>query len=531
VRSLADLERVENLWVLPEGATRPSGIEAVTDPSRLDLHDEAVRHLTSGGFTIWRYAPSPGAPLPASLEAAFPIYRVSGKPDLLVLGTRGLTVHLATTSVTEARRVLGSLGLVPGRRYRFGPHAWAATIPAGEHDPVAFAARLAKGRPAGVLAVSPVLVWPGARREDCYQQQWQHHGRNPGTLTEVTVDPTDHAFVEQAWKIFPAPRGRGVRIAVIDEAFVTEKVNGEHEVTHPNLEDAVLPATSGGFFPTSSGPVAFVPGIGGLSPSGAEQFHGTRCAGMAAARPSGKCACSGVAPAADLMLYALGKKVTCESMAAAITCAAEPALYFDDAAPGDGADVLSISYQCPAWVGEVFPPATIEDVHPVLQALRFAASCGRQCRGCVVLYAAENVDVPLTNDIVTQSPHLMVVGQSNPLGKSGDAYGAALAFVAPGSSVYVTSSGDDYDCYWCDVATGTSYATALAAGIAALVLGLWPRLSATGLKKLLLASCDQVGGVTYDDRGHNPHYGFGRINALTAVKRALRSLWRSWLPL
>lgn len=64
---------------------------------------------------------------------------------------------------------------------------------------------------------------------------------------------------------------------------------------------------------------------------------------------------------------------------------------------------------------------------------------------------------------------------------------------------------------------GTSAATPLTAGIATLVLSKNGNLTWQQLKDVLRLSCDQIGGVTYDGNGWHPEYGYGRINAHSAL--------------
>jgi|GEM_PF-1488499 len=71
---------------------------------------------------------------------------------------------------------------------------------------------------------------------------------------------------------------------------------------------------------------------------------------------------------------------------------------------------------------------------------------------------------------------------------------------------------------------GTSAATPLAAGIAALMLSQNPSLTADEIRTLMHQTCDQVGGVTYAADGTHPMYGYGRVNAAKAVASALPSL-------
>lgn len=70
---------------------------------------------------------------------------------------------------------------------------------------------------------------------------------------------------------------------------------------------------------------------------------------------------------------------------------------------------------------------------------------------------------------------------------------------------------------------GTSAATPLAAGIAALMLSVNPTLTEAEIRNIMHATCEKVGGVTYV-AGTHPEYGYGRVNAAMAVESAMPSL-------
>jgi subtilisin-like proprotein convertase family protein len=69
---------------------------------------------------------------------------------------------------------------------------------------------------------------------------------------------------------------------------------------------------------------------------------------------------------------------------------------------------------------------------------------------------------------------------------------------------------------------GTSSACPGAAGVAALVLSVNPNLKWHEVKDLLKRACDKIDpqGGNYDASGHSPTYGYGRLNARTAVELA-----------
>jgi subtilisin family serine protease len=70
---------------------------------------------------------------------------------------------------------------------------------------------------------------------------------------------------------------------------------------------------------------------------------------------------------------------------------------------------------------------------------------------------------------------------------------------------------------------GTSAATPLAAGIAALMLSVNPTLTEAEIRTILHNTCEKVGGVTYT-AGTHPQYGYGRVNAAMAVESAMPAL-------
>ena len=106
-------------------------------------------------------------------------------------------------------------------------------------------------------------------------------------------------------------------------------------------------------------------------------------------------------------------------------------------------------------------------------------------------------------------------------------YGSTLDFVAPssgGTARIVTtdrtgSSGYDAGDYTGTGGSGfggTSSAAPLAAGIGALLLSQKPTMTAAQVRTVLRNSADKIGGVTYTS-GFNSYYGYGRVNANTAL--------------
>jgi hypothetical protein len=68
---------------------------------------------------------------------------------------------------------------------------------------------------------------------------------------------------------------------------------------------------------------------------------------------------------------------------------------------------------------------------------------------------------------------------------------------------------------------GTSSATPLAAGLAALILSVNENLTSAEVKQIMMETADKIDEADGEYMtGHSPWYGHGRINALEALKRA-----------
>jgi subtilisin family serine protease len=124
--------------------------------------------------------------------------------------------------------------------------------------------------------------------------------------------------------------------------------------------------------------------------------------------------------------------------------------------------------------------------------------------------------------------HSMAVGASNNLEtqSSYSQYGDGLDFMAPssGGTLEITTTDrsglDGYSASnYTTTFSGTSAATPLAAGIAALMLSKDPDLTALDTRILMRSSCDMIGSDPYDDyTDWNMYYGYGRVNAYNALR-------------
>jgi subtilisin family serine protease len=242
-------------------------------------------------------------------------------------------------------------------------------------------------------------------------------------------------------------------------------------------------------------------------------IHGTPCAGVIGARGI-RGGAVGIAPGSRLLAVKIfhGDALASEARVAdAIRYAAL------------NASILSCS-----WSG-----AQSADIELALQdALEF----GRDGKGAAVFCATGNeaklVGYPASD------PNAIAVGATTDEGRLAN-------YSNTGPQVWVTapSSGGKQDIFTTDVSIpnrgfntgnpsaggadglntnsfgGTSSATPLAAGVAALALSVNPALTVAQLKQLLASTADKIGSG-YDAAGHSKKFGYGRVNAGKAVKAA-----------
>lgn len=212
--------------------------------------------------------------------------------------------------------------------------------------------------------------------------------------------------------------------------------------------------------------------------------HGTAVAGTAAASGNNAIGVASVAYGSKIMPVRISDPSGYgyfSTMASGLTWAAD-----------HGARVANISYE------NVASSSTVESAAQYLKS-----------KGGLTVICAGNSG---TLQTVASSGNLVVVSATN----SSDArtswsnYGAYVDIAAPGQSVLTTSRGGGYG-QW----SGTSFASPIVAGTAALMMAANPALPADQVQSLLYSTSVDLGTAGRDD-----YYGAGRVDAAQATLAA-----------
>ena len=338
--------------------------------------------------------------------------------------------------------------------------------------------------------------------------QW--HLQNLGTLRGQRKGEDVDAL--EAWKV---TRGRrSVVVAVLDDGV---------DVEHPNLRarmwknpDRSSPDRVGrDFFLPDDHPDHYNPrpkkARFPFDQMAGNDIHGTPCAGVIAAAGRGAYGIAFGSRVLAVKIFHADELAPDERVADAIRYAATRA------------DVLSCS-----WSGPRSPDIAL--------AIADAGTLGRKGRGSAVFCASGNDGLPRIGYPATD-PNAIAVGASTDKGRR-----AAYSNAGPELSVVAPSSGGVAGIFTTDVSQpsrgfnigepdeggadglhtnvfgGTSSATPLAAGVAALVLSVNPALDRAEVKGLLESTADPLGR----SRKRTDALGHGRVNAARAVAAARR---------
>ena len=418
----------------------------------------------------------------------------------------------------DCEAIVRQAGLIVKEKFKFAANAYFLTVPEGTGQQIFEMAQELLQRD-DVIYCHPELIQRRSYKQ-IFPEQWH---LKPTTVGGVTLNNA-HANVEAAHTI---TEGKGITIAVIDDGVDIDhpefmgigKIVAPRDVTlkidDPRPKDDHWPNRRSG------------------------ENHGTACAGVACA--NGLDGASGVAPKAKLMPIRLMSGLGSREEADAFYWAAN-----------NGADVISCSWGPPDgdWtqrntsIHQPLPPMTRD-------AIDYAVIQGRGGKGCVICWAAGNGNESVDNDGYASYDKVIAVAACNDRSKKSvySDYGEAIWCAFPSNDfgyppfnqpqpltpgiwttdrlgVFGYNPGQlqfgSPDGKYSNDFGGTSSACPGAAGVAALVLAVNENLRWNEVKDILKQSCDRIDPQNgeYDSNEHSKLYGYGRLNAETAVKLA-----------
>lgn len=337
------------------------------------------------------------------------------------------------------------------------------------------------------VAMPPVPVRHGVHPADpMFGQQW--HLDNIGQVAGGVAGVAGaDVHVTLAWQVTMGDSN--LRLAVIDGGtdITHNDLNAPGKVVAPIDFDAV---------PPDNNP------IGGA--------HGTQVAGMAVATANNGVVGAGAAPNCRLIPIKASDVGTQTQMAHGFAYAAD-----------NMASVITCS------LGPVGPWVMQDHLR---EALDYATTFGRNGRGCVYTQAVDNAPNPINIDQVSAYERSIAVTRTNNRDLyDGAATGVELDLAAPGRDVLLITNTTAIDKSTSTVRTGTSYAAPLTAGVAVLTLSIDPGRSWEEVRQVLMDSADKIDAVAHPyapapvgrpPGTRNDHYGYGRVNAATAVQLA-----------
>lgn len=321
-----------------------------------------------------------------------------------------------------------------------------------------------------------VVRIPKGSNESRYATQLLATGQfdyaEPNWRVFATYTPSDpnfgvqwhHSMIQSslAWDI---SRGNpNLVIAVVDTGV---------DIAHPDLAAHVVPGYNG---------VTRLPqSLGGIvTDSGS---HGTHVSGCAAQISN---SIFGLGPANQCRIMPIrisdnGSSASSANINAGARWAVE-----------NGAKVINISFSG-------FNSASAEATGAYIRSL-----------GGLLFYAAGNSGA----NIATDQPSIVVVGNSTSadISSTSSVRGLSIDIFSPGSSIWATTPNNGWQAF-----SGTSMASPVAAGVAALVFSVNPGLTPAQAEKVLSMSAQDWG-----NDGNDALWGYGRINANRAVRLAKR---------
>jgi len=362
-----------------------------------------------------------------------------------------------------------------------------------------------------------------------FNRQWYLHGKSEaGAESGIGINALE------GWEVTKG--NPAIVSAVLDVAF---------DLQHPAFNKAGKIVS----------PTDYVNGTNGPFQSNHMQPHGNCCAALSIGEDEDS-GFMGVAPGCSFMPVRIPLNAPDELIIKILEETAEKA------------HVISCSWSFPP-INAPISPAVSECI------TKIALSGGPQKRGCVICMAASNYNAPVKDlynkefpwidesiDQFNMSrgpivngyachPDVITVAACNSLNKKAiySNWGKEISVCAPSNNFHpfnreykvngrrnICTAGNSRipRLKYSDQFGGTSAATAIVAGVAALVLSVNPGLSATGVKNILQDTADKIIDNDPDQmtgqckgeyaNGKSEWFGSGKVNAGRAVRNAERSL-------
>jgi len=259
-------------------------------------------------------------------------------------------------------------------------------------------------------------------------------------------------------------RGDGIIVAVIDSGV---------DASHPDLAGAVLPGVTSNNGTIESGQNDW-------------QGHGTKMAGVIAARGGGPNKALGIAPGARILPIAIPNDSG---------SIAEPLRYAVD----HGAQVVNVSLGRPR--------------EERLSAAELSAFAYAQTKNVVVVTSSGNLKSLPTGNCMAEVPGVVTVSGTSRDGSfwRGSVQGSFVALSAPAEDI-VNVGARKFHSTGYSGGTGTSESSAIVAGIAALIRARYRELDAANVINRLVTSAADQGSP-----GRDSLYGFGTVDAHRAL--------------
>ncbi len=242
--------------------------------------------------------------------------------------------------------------------------------------------------------------------------------------------------------------------------------------------------------------------------------HATRAAGVAAASADNSAGIAGMSWGARLISLRIFKESDCNP-----DCSDKAGP--DSCSTSESAIAAAINYLRPLHDGPVLGKIVINmslgSVGTCSDTLPYAlqTAVGAASSAGLLMFAAAGNEGYGAIDSPANCSGVYAVGATDDQDRlasfsNTDTLMASKGLTAPGVAVYTTDVGGGYTS-----ASGTSFSSPMAAGLAALVWAAKPGYSNTQVFDVMRNSADDLGPV-----GPDSDYGFGRINAMKALRLA-----------